>query len=63
MMAARFDATNGVPTGVLQPLFKTDVGTDNHPYAVDANGQRFLFPIASDPPVVAVMDWRALLNR
>jgi hypothetical protein len=45
-------------------LFPTQIGTqDNRPYAVAKNGERFLMPIAADPPVIAVMDWRALLDR
>jgi hypothetical protein len=35
---------------------------DNHPYAVDKSGERFLFAIAPDPRVTVVMDWRALVN-
>ena len=63
-MAARFDATLGRPDGVPQPLFPTQIGFgNNRPYAVDRNGERFLVPIAADPRVVAVMDWRALLPR
>ena len=64
MMAAGFDATIGLPKGVPQPLFPTqlDFG-DNRPYAVDRNGERFLVPIGADPQVIAVMDWRALLPR
>jgi len=65
MMAAGFDATNGLPQGVPQALFQKQLGVlgDNRPYAVDRNGQHFLVPIAADPRVVAVMDWRALLPR
>jgi len=64
MMAPGFDATIGLPKGVPQPLFPTqlDFG-DNRPYAVDRNGERFLVPLAPDPQVIAVMDWRALLPR
>ena len=64
MMAAGFDATNGVSQGVPQPLFPTQIrGGDNRPYAVDKSGQRFLLQVAPDPQVVVVMDWRTLLDR
>jgi serine/threonine protein kinase len=64
MMAAGFDATTGLAKSVPRALFPTqlEVG-NNRPYAVDKNGERFLVPIAADPRVVAVMDWRALLPR
>jgi serine/threonine protein kinase len=64
IMAAGFDATNGVSQGVPQPLFPTEIrGGDNRPYAVDKNGQRFLLKVAPDPQLVVVMDWRTLLDR
>jgi len=46
-------------------LFRKPIAVvgDNRPYAVDRNGERFLVPIAADPRVTAVMDWRALVNR
>jgi hypothetical protein len=57
-------AVLGRPDGVPQPLFPTQIGFgNNRPYAVDRSGERFLVPIAADPRVVAVMDWRALLPR
>ena len=63
MMAAGFDATNGVSQGVPQPLFPTQIrGGDNRPYAVDKNG-RFLLNIGPDPQFVVVMDWRTLVDR
>ena len=64
MMAAGFDPTNGVSQGVPQPLFATQIRVgDNRPYAVDKNGQRFLLKVGPDPQMVAVMDWRTLLDR
>jgi len=64
MMAAGFDATTGFAKGVPQALFPTRlVFGNNRPYAVDKNGERFLVPIAADPRVTAVMDWRALVAR
>jgi hypothetical protein len=64
MMAAGFDPTSGLPKGVPQPLFPTQlIFGINRPYAVDRNGERFLVPIGPDPRVIAVMDWRALVNR
>jgi len=64
MMAVGFDATNGVSQGVPQALFPTQIRSgDNHPYAVDKDGQRFLLKVVPDPQVVVVMDWRTLLDR
>jgi eukaryotic-like serine/threonine-protein kinase len=64
MMATGFDATSGHARGVPQPLFPTQIGFgDNRPYAVDKNGERFLLKLAADQQLIAVMDWRALLNR
>jgi serine/threonine protein kinase len=64
MMAAGFDPTNGVSQGVPQPLFPTQIRVgDNRPYAVDKNGQRFLLKVVPNPQMVAVMDWRTLLDR
>jgi Tol biopolymer transport system component len=63
MMAAGFDPTSGLPKGVPQQLFPTQLVLGiNRPYAVDRNGERFLLPIAPDPRVTAVMDWRALVD-
>ncbi len=64
MMAAGFDPTNGVSQGVPQPLFATQIRVGDHrPYAVDKYGQRFLLKVGPDPQMVAVMDWRTLLDR
>ena len=64
MMAAGFDPTNGVSQGVPQPLFATQIRVfENRPYAVDKNGQRFLLKVGPDQQMVAVMDWRTLLDR
>jgi Tol biopolymer transport system component len=64
MMAAGFDATSGVSLGVPQALFPTQIRVgDNRPYAVDKYGQRFLLKVFPDPQVVAVTDWRLLINR
>jgi eukaryotic-like serine/threonine-protein kinase len=63
LMAADFDAATGRSRGVPQPLFSTQIRFgDNRPYAVDKSGQRFLLKVAPDPRLVAVMDWRTLLN-
>jgi hypothetical protein len=63
MMAAGFDAATGRSRGVPQPLFPTQIRFgDNRPYAVDKSGQRFLLRLAPEPRLVAVMDWRALVN-
>jgi eukaryotic-like serine/threonine-protein kinase len=63
MMAIGFDPRSGLRQGVPRVLFPTQIWMgDNRPYAVDKNGDRFLFPIAPDPRVTVVMDWRALIN-
>jgi len=64
MMAAGFDATAGVPKTLPEPLFQTALRLGiNRPYAVDKSGERFLLPIAPDPRLVAIMDWRVLLDH
>jgi eukaryotic-like serine/threonine-protein kinase len=64
MMAAGFDPTNGVSQGVPQLLFATQIRVaDSRPYAVDKSGQRFLLKVGPEPQMVAVMDWRTLLDR
>jgi serine/threonine protein kinase/WD40 repeat protein len=64
MMAAGFDPTSGVSQGEPQPLFATQIRIfDNRPYAVDEYGQRFLLKVGPDQQMVAVMDWRTLLDR
>ena len=63
LMAADFDTATGRSRGVPQPLFPTQIRFgDNRPYTVDKSGQRFLLKVAPDPRLVAVMDWRTLLN-
>ena len=62
VVSGRFEAT------VPQRLFATGLGTGihNQPYAVAGKGQRFLIPVAIDPPVAApinvVMDWPGRLR-
>jgi serine/threonine protein kinase len=64
MMAAGFDPTNGGSEGVPQPLFATQIRLgDSRPYAGDKSGQRFLLKVGPEPQMVAVMDWRTLLDR
>jgi hypothetical protein len=64
MMAAGFDPTNGGSQGVPQALFATQIRVgDNRPYAGDKSGQRFLLMVGPEPQMVAVMDWRTLLDR
>ena len=64
MMAVGFDATRGVAEGVPRALFQAQIREGNsRPYAVAKNGDQFLLPIFANPPLHAVMDWRALLNR
>jgi hypothetical protein len=63
LMAADFDAALGRSRGVPQPLFVTQITFgQNRPFAVDASGKRFLLKVAPDPRLVAVTDWRSLLN-
>jgi hypothetical protein len=70
MMAAAIRVVGGrlEATG-LQRLFATGLGTGIHsqPYAVAGQGQRFLIPVAMDPPVAApinvVLDWPARLPK
>ena len=64
MMAVAFDATTGVSPDVPQPLFATQIRVgDNRPYTVAKSGQRFLLKVGPEPQMVAVMDWRTLLER
>src|SRR5215203_4848771 len=64
MMAAAFDPTNGVSEGEPQPLFATQIRIkEKRPYAVANDVQRFLLMVGPDQRIVAVMDWRTLLDR
>jgi len=63
-MAAGFDPATGVSQGVPESLFTTQIRVaDNRPYAVDKDGQRSLLRVGADAQMVAVMDWRASLDR
>ena len=69
MMAADIRVVNGrIEATVPQRLFGTGLGSTTHelPYAVTAAGQRFLIPVAADPPGAApisvVMDWPGRLR-
>jgi Tol biopolymer transport system component len=64
MMAARIETTNGLAASAPQLLFTTKLRrSNNRPYAVAADGQRFLIPIAAAQPLRVVLDWRAMLAR
>jgi Tol biopolymer transport system component len=64
MMAAGFDAKTGSVQAAPQKLFDTPLRFGNsHPYAVSADGQRFLIPWALDDPPRMVLQWRALVGR
>ena len=65
MMAARFDPGTGrVDAAGPQKLFATWLYPGNsHPYAVSADGQRFLVPVPLDDSPRLVLDWRTLLPR
>jgi hypothetical protein len=61
-MAARIATTNGFTAAVPQPLFQTDLAlTNNNPYAVSKDGERFLMRVALDPegvgPITVVLNW------
>ena len=63
MMAARIDPRDGSSLGV-QALFPTAlIGGNSRPFAVTANGERFLLPLAPEAQLNVVSDWRALLPR
>jgi Tol biopolymer transport system component len=64
MMAAAFDPTSGLSPGDPQSLFATQIRVgDTRPYAVARDGQRFLLKVGPDQQMLAVMDWRTLLDR
>jgi serine/threonine protein kinase len=64
MMASRVDATAGFRADVPRRLFPTTLtGGNEKPYAVSADGQRFLIPVVSDEPLRVVLDWRSLILR
>jgi hypothetical protein len=64
MMVARFDPTTGPVAAAPQKLFATPLRYgNNRPYAVSADGQRFLIPLALDDPPRLILDWRALVSK
>ena len=64
MMVASFDPRTGTAAAAPQTLFATPLPPgNNHPYAVSADGQRFLIPLPLDAPPRLILDWRALLSR
>jgi Tol biopolymer transport system component len=64
MMVARFDPKTGPVADAPQKLFATPLRSgNNRPYAVSADGQRFLIPLPLDDPPRLILDWRALLSR
>ncbi|AMY07817.1 Serine/threonine-protein kinase PrkC [Luteitalea pratensis] len=68
MMAARVETVRGFRMLVPEPLFPSGLSLVTlRPYAVTADGQRFLIPTAIDqrsqPPIMITMDWRARLPR
>ena len=45
-------------------MFATQIKIgDDRPYAVASDGQRFLLKVGPGQQMVAVMDWRTLLDR
>jgi hypothetical protein len=65
MMGAGFDPRSGrLDAAGPRKLFATEIALgNNHPYAVTADGQRFLVPVPLDDPPRLVVDWRTLLPR
>jgi hypothetical protein len=60
-----FDPRTGRPDDAgPQKLFATWLASsNNHPYAVTADGQRFLLPVLLDGSPRLIVDWRTLLPR
>ena len=64
MMSSRVDASAGFRADVPQPLFPTTLtGGNEKPYAVSADGQRFLIPVVTSEPLRVVLDWQSLIRR
>jgi len=65
MMAIGFDPLTGRQDATgPQKLFATQVAlNNNHPYAVTADGQRFLMPVPLHDPPRLVLDWRTLVSQ
>jgi hypothetical protein len=71
LMAAETNTKQGFQVGVARPLFPTDIvaqQSDNHPYVVAGDGNRFLVPVAGRdtgpvPDLVAVTNWPAARPR
>jgi hypothetical protein len=64
MMAAAFNPKTGASQGEPQPLFATQImGFDTRPYAIAKDGQHVLLKVGPDRRMVAVMDWRTLLDQ
>ena len=64
MMAARFDPLTERVAAAPQILFPTPLPLgNNRPFAVTADGQRFLIPVPVDDLPRLILDWRALLAR
>ena len=64
MMVGSFDPRTGLVKSAPQKLFATPLRFgNNRPYAVTADGQRFLIPSPLDDPPRLILDLRALLSR
>jgi hypothetical protein len=65
LMVAGFDPKTGrLDAAGPQKLFATWLYPGNsHPYAVSADGQRFLVPVPLDDSPRRVLDWRTLLPK
>lgn len=71
MMAAEITTKRGFQVSAPRPLFATGIiaqQSDNHPYVVTGDGNRFLVPVAGRdtgpvPDLVVVMNWLATRPR
>ena len=68
MMAARLDTAKGFKAMIPDSLFPTGLSLTNlRPYAVAADGQRFLIPMSVDPraspPLTVLSNWQAKLPK
>ena len=64
-MGVPIDTTHGFSAGVPQKLFATALfGSNNYPYAVAKDGQRFLMPLPGPPaPITVLLNWQAWLAK
>jgi hypothetical protein len=70
MMVAEVSTRQGFQVSAPRPLFATGIAqqSDNHPYVVPGDGNRFLVPVAGRdtgpvPDLVVVLNWLARRPR